>query len=394
MNERHFLFISLEPWDDVWRRNQFVCRELAQRGWEILFVEPANDWSAGLRRRDWTQFECRPMWSPKGLPGVHVQQTVKVLPKAFAWTDAINRRLWDRTINHALARLGWQRPALWINNQLLWPIASGSHRGRWGRVLYDITDDWSTAGGTEAWLAQVRRDDEAMAQIADAVVVCSQSLYVGKQERFGDKLYLVPNGVDLEHFAKVDTARLADDMRALPDYDLTLGYSGTAHPDRLDVDLVASIAKARPDWAWVFIGPNHLPTQTQAKLDLPNVCFLGPRPYADLPGYLAGVDVCVTPHLVSAFTESLNPIKLWEYLAVGKPIVSTPVAGFRDFASEVAVAGLPEEWIDALQRIVAMTDDEKVEARMRRREQVAAHGWSARVDQLEAVLQSGGPIDD
>lgn len=393
IQNKHLVFVSLEPWDEVWRRNQFVCRELAARGWEILFVEPAADWSAGLLRRDWSQFARRPVWSPDGIARIRVARPVKVLPKRLDWGESVNRGLWNACVNRQLRLLGWERPHLWVNNQLLWPTADGCHRSRWGRVIYDITDDWSAATGAEAWLTQVRRDDEAMARLADAVIVCSQSLYDGKKECFGAKLYLVPNGVDLDHFRRVDSLPLASEMERDSGVDLVLGYSGTAHPDRLDVDLVATVAKARPSWSWVFIGPSHLSGYHAKKLDLPNIHFLGPRPYVDLPGYLAGIDVCVTPHRVTAFTESLNPIKLWEYLAVGHPIVSTPVAGFRDFTEHVELASGAEQWVQVIESIAKRLDKEKRIACDRRRDVVRRQGWSSRCDDVESILLDDGLTD-
>lgn len=386
------VFVSLEDWDEIWRRNQFVCRELTQRGWEILFVEPAADWSAGLRLREWEQFSRRPMWSPQGMPGIRVVRPVKLLPKSHDWGEALNRRLWMKCVVGVLRRLNWVKPALWVNNQLLWPVAA--QREHWAHVLYDVTDDWSTAGGTEAWLAQVRRDDAAMADVADEIVVCSDALAQARQERWGQKLTLVANGVDLAHFEKVDTSTVAADLMALPDAELRLCYSGTAHPDRLDVDLIAAIAGARPQWSWVFIGPNHMGEADQLKLAMPNITFLGPRPYADLPSYLAGVDVCVTPHRVTAFTESLNPIKLWEYLAVGHPIVSTQVAGFRDFPQEVALAGDAPAWIAAIEAMLQTTDEDKQKAKDHRRKQVRDHGWTARTEVLESRLRYNESVED
>lgn len=383
---KRLVFVSLEPWDEVWRRNQFFCRELVELGWSIVFVEPANDWSSGLRRLDRSQFRPRTVWSPEGLPQVRVVRPMKVLPKAWAFGERVNRRFWLADVNRVLMELEWDRPALWMNNQLLWPIVSEVERGHWGRVLYDITDDWTTAGGTDSWLAQVRRDDAAMCALADEVVVCSESLAATRRERYGDKLHLVMNGVDIEHFASVDSAEASADTRVVEDAELRLGYSGTAHPDRLDVGLVESIAKARPKWSWLFVGPNHLSASDQRRLDLPNVRFLGPRAYADLPTYLAGVDVCVTPHKVTPFTESLNPIKLWEYLAVGHPIVSTPVAGFRDFSEDVSLASDASSWIEAIEAIAEQDEVSLDRAKNRRRERVSAHGWPARTKVIESIL--------
>lgn len=255
-------------------------------------------------------------------------------------------------------------------------------------MVYDVTDDWSAAGGAAAWLERVRRDDAAMSEAADAVVVCSAALAEAREATCAGKLHVVPNGVDLGHFQEVDTVGVHPEVAAIPGP--RLGYSGTAHPDRLDVGLVEAVAKARPGWSWLFVGPSHLRAADRARLDLPNVHFLGPRAYAELPGFLAGVDVCLTPHRVTNFTESLNPIKLWEYLAVGRPIVSTAVAGFRAFGGGggepgglVRLAGDAAAWVSAVEAALA----EGPEKTAARRARVATEGWSARVDRLEAILR-------
>ena len=93
----------------------------------------------------------------------------------------------------------------------------------------------------------------------------------------------------------------------------------------------------------VLIGPDHLRDVERERLRLPNIFHVGPVPYVQLPEYMRRFDVCIVPHNVTPFTESLNPIKLWEYLALGKPVVSTRVAGFRDYPQLVYLADGAEE---------------------------------------------------
>ncbi len=119
-----------------------------------------------------------------------------------------------------------------------------------------------------------------------------------------------------------------------------LGYTGTIHPDRVDVASGRCAGAAHlPQGTVALVGPNFLTGEDQAAAGrCANVVLTGPVPYAELPEYMRAFDVCITPHRVTPFTESLNPIKLWEYLAAGKPIVATDVAGFRDYPQFVRIA--------------------------------------------------------
>jgi len=115
---------------------------------------------------------------------------------------------------------------------------------------------------------------------------------------------------------------------------------------------------------------------------LPNVVLTGPRPYSRIPEYIRAFDICMTPHLVTPFTESLNPIKLWDYLAVGKPIISTPVAGFRDYPSLVSLASTADDFAKA----VSDSANEDPDLPRRRREEAAKHSWDSRVEMVEQVI--------
>jgi teichuronic acid biosynthesis glycosyltransferase TuaH len=148
--------------------------------------------------------------------------------------------------------------------------------------------------------------------------------------------------------------------------------------------LIETVARKIPGGSLVLIGPDHLSARDRERLlACGNVYLTGPKPYAEIPQWMRGFDACIVPHLVTPFTESLNPIKLWEYLAAGKPIVSTPVAGFRDFPELVHLASGAEEFCRALEGAL----HENPDLAERRRREAQHHSWEKRVDAIEKVLQ-------
>ncbi|MDB5334092.1 MAG: hypothetical protein JWP03_5243 [Phycisphaerales bacterium] len=166
-----------------------------------------------------------------------------------------------------------------------------------------------------------------------------------------------------------------------------LGYTGTIHPDRVDVELVEAVARKMRAGSVVLVGPNMLPGDQSERLrKCGNVFLPGPVPYAEIPNIMRAFDVCITPHRVTAFTESLNPIKLWEYLAAGKPIVSTDVAGFRDYPQFVRIASGADEFLAAAEAGMR----EGPHLRPARRAEARRHSWAGRVDQISAVLETCG----
>lgn len=117
-----------------------------------------------------------------------------------------------------------------------------------------------------------------------------------------------------------------------------------------------------------------------------NVHLVGPVPNADVPALMAGFDVSIVPHMETPFTESLNPIKLWEYLAAGKPIVATNVAGFRDYPGLVMTASGAEAFTSACR--AALSEDASLPER--RQSEAARNTWGMRVERLERILEEAG----
>jgi glycosyltransferase involved in cell wall biosynthesis len=377
------LFVSLEPWDDIWRRNQFLCAALANRHptMQILFVAPPRDWSNRVRRwRRSTEPQGATTETAPGFNNIWITRPLKLLPNSLPAGRQFNELLFRHHVRRTARELGLHSPVLWLNPHYAVHMAGCMNESA---VVYDITDDWTSLTQSPHQVNLIRRQDAQLCRKADVTIVCSQRLHDMKRDH-ARNLHLIPNGVDADHYARV-LGRTSPLPAAAANWPKpVLGYTGTIHPDRVDVELVASLARSHAG-SIVLIGPNHLPAaQVERLRRLGNVFMPGPVPYAQIPDYMAAFDVCIVPHKMTPFTESLNPIKLWEYLAAGLPIVSTDVAGFRDYPELVRLAGTTDEFLAATRTAL----EEGAANAARRRSEAANHSWERRVDQIESVIAS------
>lgn len=331
--------VSLEAWDDIWRRNQYLVTELLRADDElrVLFVEPAADPLFALSRghvaRPGRGLRRGP--SPSGVgPGrVHrhrlaLYQPTKALPRRL--DPGADDRL-AASVERAVVRAGFtaggRRPLLWIND----PSAARLVERTGWPSLYDVTDDWVAAERTPAEHQRLLDDEASLLDRCAEVVVCSERLAAVKG---GSRpVEVVTNGVDLDRY-RTPAPRPAD----LPRGRVAL-YLGTVHPDRFDTAVTLATARRLAGSATVvLVGPVvDVPADTLDEFAAAGVVCLGPRPFDRVPAYLQHADVLLVPHVVDEFTDSLDPIKAYEYRAVSRPVVATPVAGFRD-AVDVAVA--------------------------------------------------------
>jgi len=320
---REIVVCSLEAWDDVWRRNQFLVDSLLRRNssLRVLFVEPPADVLFDLSRR---RLPARPrLRVVSDDRRLRALRPLKALPRRLG---SFSDDLLLHQVRLAVRRLGFARPTLWINDVTYAPLI----RSTGWPALYDITDDWLLAPFAARELERLRRLDKLALEQADEVVVCSEALAVSRSETRATTL--IPNGVDVGHFRRPQPR-----PHDLPEPPVAV-YVGSLHDARIDVELVEEVARALPHGNVVLVGPDSLGNRSRRRLaETSNVVFLGARPYRVVPAYLQHADVVIVPHRVSPFTQSLDPIKAYECLAIDTPTVATPVAGFRDHADSFSV---------------------------------------------------------
>lgn len=239
------------------------------------------------------------------------------------------------------------------------PKWSGAARQLGGQVIYDCMDDIS------AFTTESRSDDERQLMKSADLVVVTSALLEREARKYARNVALIRNGCDYEHFASTQST---------PGPRKVIGYYG-AISDWFDIALIATLAKRRPDWDFLLIGAtygaNLLPLG-----DLPNVTLPGEQPYAELPRWLGGMDVCIIPFKRIPLTEATNPVKVYEMLAAGKPVVSTPIPEVAALAPLVRLASDAEEFEREI--LAAFADDDVEVRRAFAREQT----WEKRFDAL------------
>ncbi|MHA3837613.1 glycosyltransferase [Terrabacter sp. AAH1] len=370
---------SLEAWDGVWRRNQHLVTGLLRRdpSLRVLFVEPASDpLHAALG-----EGEARLGRGLRQAPAVEgVAPDALWLFEPTKWLPRrVDRRVderWARQVLKAARTQGMTEPLLWVND----PTGALLLEATSWPALYDVTDDWTLAERPPAETQRVKAQEAVLLRRCDEVVVCSPALARSKgAER---PVTLVPNGVDTLAYATV-RERPAD----LPEGRVAV-YVGTLHDDRLDLDLCVHAARALAGLGrLVLVGPDALSGSQHSRLADAGVVLLGPRASEEVPAYLQHADVLVVPHVVTPFTDSLDPIKLYEYQAARRPVLSTAVAGFRDVDDElvevVAQERFPAALVDALDapkgRPCGTASSSPVE-------RLAGVDWARRVEQVADVL--------
>jgi glycosyltransferase involved in cell wall biosynthesis len=252
-------------------------------------------------------------------------------------------------------------------------------------VVYDCMDELAAFEKAPPELAE--REMRLMDR-ADVVFTGGQSLYESKR-RFHHNVHAFPSSVDVQHFEQACVAQAEPaDQEAIPRP--RLGFYGVLD-ERLDAALVGTLAAARPDWQFVMLGPVakiHPADLPQA----PNIHYLGQKRYDDLPKYLAGWDVALMPFAINESTRYISPTKTPEYLAAGRPVVSTPIA---DVVSRYGNSGLVSIAQDtsafelAIENALVAGAD-RFEFVARAREALAGMSWDATCAAMLAEVEKCG----
>ncbi|MDX2128637.1 MAG: glycosyltransferase [Chloroherpetonaceae bacterium] len=216
--------------------------------------------------------------------------------------------------------------------------------------------------------------------VADATISTSRALQE-RMSRYNKHSCFVPNAADFSLFSKTTSTAIPEDLESIKGVKII--YSGNIGL-RLDYAMIYEAATLEPTWNFVFIGPIDQAKFSGEKLyTLSNVHFLGSKPYEALPTYLSHADVCLIPFEKSELTKYIYPLKINEYLATGKPVVSTSFANLSDFESVIYQANSATELIKAVSNALSENSNEKIEARKKVAE---SNTWEERAKAFDAIL--------
>ena len=282
-----------------------------------------------------------------------------------------NRKLGERLVRRAIARLGFQKLISWF--VVPHPAALAKRLGEVLTVYYCI-DDYAAHPGMD--VSAIQALDDRLTRVADVVFVAPRALVEAKRS-LNPRVYFSPHGVDYELFSQAaDPAEAAAGLRHP-----IVGYFGSLAP-YINVDLLVYLARSRPEWTFLFVG--YVSADVSRLRECGNVVLAGPQAYETLPRWAAAFDVAICPYQVNRQVKNSNPLKLREYLATGKPVVSVAIPETAQFADCVYLAEGPEEFLASIDRALA---EDRPELQARRMQAVVGSSWDARFRETVAVVE-------
>jgi len=354
-----------------------IARRLAER-FRLLYVESPGMRAPKTSGRDLSKI-WKKLWGafqpPRPIDRQMWHMIVPQIPfRRLPFINALNRAFGVMLLKRAMKKIGVRGDLIWFASPDMGRLA-----GKLGERLsvYYCIDDYASLPGVDA--REIARLDEELARNAGQVFVSSPALVDGKLKLNPTTKYS-PHGVDVALFE-----RACD-----PDLEVAEGARGLRHPivgfygaveAWVDLELLKFLGCARPDWTFLMIGRVEVPL---GELEhMPNFVFAGPKPYETLPTWAKAFDVAIIPFVQNELVRNVNPLKLREYLATGKPVVSVPMPELKRFAHCIGLAGTPEEFLREIER--ALSEDNEQRRLLRRRE-VSGMTWDARVNEVLEVV--------
>jgi GT2 family glycosyltransferase/glycosyltransferase involved in cell wall biosynthesis len=311
------------------------------------------------------------------VPGFHVLTPVVLPFYGSRWGRAVNAWVVRVQVARAERRLGIEDPLVVATIPTAWEVVRRlPHRS----LVFNRSDKHSAFGEVDQ--ASIGGLEQALLAGADHVLYVSRSLLAEEAPRTAERAHFLDHGVDLELFRPRPPEEEPGDLRTIPHP--RIGFFGGFDDYIVDFALLEKVAAEIPDAHLVLIGDATCPMGRLERL--PNVHWLGYRPYEEIPRYGSGFDVALMPWLDNEWIRHSNPIKLKEYLALGLPVVSTDFPEAHHYAEWVSIAAGPEDFVARVRK--ELGDHDAVEGE-RRRAAVAGDSWDRRSQELMALCEQG-----
>ncbi|HEX4804700.1 MAG TPA: glycosyltransferase [Conexibacter sp.] len=383
MRGRDIVCVGFADWDaELWTNQHHLMSRLARTN-RVLFVE-----SLGLRQPQLAGKDVkrivrrlrRGLAPPRAADGLHVLAPLVIPLHRFRLVRECNRRLLPLLVRRATRRLGFERPILWAYVPQAEALLDAL---RPALVVYHCVDDIAAQPGIDG--TSFRAAEERFARRADLVLASAPSL-AARMRTLNANVLDAPNVADTALFARaLEPGPIDAALDALPRPRVV--FTGAVVATKLDVPLLVELARARPDIAFALVGPvgpGDPRTDVSALAAEPNVHLLGARAYDELPAVLRGADVGLIPYARNELTDAIFPMKVYEYLAAGLPVVATQlpsIAGVQEVATAPDAAGLAA-LIDG-----ALADDDPARRAARSRA-AEAHSWDVRLAEIAAAIEA------
>ena len=345
-----------------------ISRRIGER-YPVLYVEVPGMRAPKANARDFRKVmeKLRSAFKPPQQVGPHFwRMTMPQIPfNKFGVVRAMNRVFSRYMVRKAVRKLGFHDTVAWFH--IPHPGFLAKHLGETLTVYYCV-DEYSKYPDVNA--TAIKNLDNSLTRASDIVFTCNQPL-ADDRVALNPNIFVSPHGVDAEVFA-LATAPETPIPDAVKDLPRPIIGSWGLIDQRVDLAIVEHIARARPQWTILMIGRPAV--DLSALKVMPNVVFTGVRPYAELPQWSKAIDVCILPYVRTEMIIQSSPLKLREYLASGKPIVSVPLPETEMLGDAIKTAVDGPGFVAAIETALATDTPELVAVR---RKAIEGNTWDA-----------------
>lgn len=389
LNSQNIICISSIDWDFIWQGHQEIMSTYARNDNRVLFIE-----NTGVRAptfRDLPRLKKRLINWAKGVRGIRKEKenlyifSPVVLPFPYSriarW---INKHILLYYLNKWMKFMDFNDPIIWtfLPTGLSLDLINNINKKI---TVYYCIDNFTVSSSSAR---KVSVTEKKLIRCSDLVFVTSQELY-NHCSQYNQRVYTFPFGVNIENFENLrleEQPKIPEDLRDIERP--IIGYIGGIHR-WIDQNLIKAIAEEHHDYSFVFVGP--IQTDISSLKGKENIHFLGHKPHDQLPYYVNNFDVGIIPYLLTEYTKNVYPTKLNEYLALGKPVVSTKlpeITAFNEKYGEIVSIGKDTKgFADCLEEAV---NRERNEQTIKRRIQVANDNtWQKRIEQMSDLIEDG-----
>jgi glycosyltransferase involved in cell wall biosynthesis len=380
---RDIVCVGFADWDaELWTNQHHLMSRLAGEN-RVLFIESLGLRTPQLAGRDLARIARRlrrGLQAPRPIDGLHVLSPLVLPLHHNRLARAINRRLLPALVRRAARRLGLHRPILWAyvpQAEVLIDALDPS------LVIYHCVDDISAHERIDT--LSFRAAEERFAARGDLVLASAPAL-AERMRALSPNVLFAPNVADTELFSTALSPGPVDPGMA----DLQsprIVFTGAIVTTKLDLPLLVELARLEPSWSFALVGPVG-PGDPHADVSAlerePNIHLLGARAYEELPAVLRAADAGLIPYARNELTESIFPMKVYEYLAAGLPVVATPLPALAGVGS---VATAPDA--DGIARLLehALAEDSPA-LRAERSREASSHSWKRRLQEIAEAIDA------
>ncbi|QGY32294.1 glycosyltransferase [Pantoea cypripedii] len=356
INENNeIVLLSTADWDNpFWTNKQHVAVEFARRGYKVFYIDSLGLRKPSMNKKDLSRIFRRLFKALR--PPKKVQKNIWVwspitLPwNQYSFVRKFNRLYFKFFLTVWSKIYGFKRPWLWTYNPLSTEYIEPSD---FTKTIYHCVDEIKAQPGMPIEILE--REERVLLSKSDIVFVTAPKLKENRVQ-WNDNIYYFSNVADFSHFNRAIVEKFDKPVELVNLEGPVLGFIGAVSSYKIDFSLLSKLAETRPGYNIVIIGlvgegdpSTNINTLTKHN----NIHLIGPKDYSILPVYLKYFDVALLPNHINEYTDNMFPMKFFEYLAAGKPVVSVNLKAIQEFSNVVKIGRNPEEFIDCVDQVLA-----------------------------------------